>query len=633
MSPRAASGLLARGAADPTADGSGTGLAAATAVPSSGWAPRGTLRRALRLLEVDRARFAAAALLGTGALGCAVALAAVSAWLIARASQMPPVLSLSVATVAVRAFGIGRGVLRYCERLVSHDVALRGMAALRTTLYARLAEGHPEAGVRLRRGDLLARVGADVDAVGDAVVRGLLPAAVAALLGVGSVTAMSLFWPPAGAALAACLLLAGVLAPLLSLRALRVAETRAVEGRAASTAAALAALDGAGPLAVAGRLDDVLADLRAADRAVASAADASARPAALGAGVGQLAVGLAVLAALVTGVPGVVSGALAPVELAVVVLTPLAAFEATALLPAAAAQLARSRAAAARVLAVLDDAARPVTGAAPTPEPAVLGAPDAPVLRADGITVARPGGPALLRDLALEVRPGRLVAVVGPSGSGKTTTLLTLAGLLPPAAGSVTLDGVDVTALPNDQRASRVVLAAEDAHVFGTSVLENLRVARGDVTADEADALLRAVGLGDWLDALPDGLGTLLGPDGRTVSGGERRRLLVARALAAPAPLVLLDEPVEHLDPAAADDLVRRLAARSDRGFVVVTHRTSALAHADLVVRVHADGSLAVGTHAQLLAHDPEHRADAAAQEPTAVPPTPARGDQEPRRD
>lgn len=628
MSPRAASALLARGAADPTADGSGAGLAADAAPATSGRAPRGTLRRALGLLEVDRARFAAAALLGTGALGCAVALAAVSAWLIARASQMPPVLSLSVATVAVRAFGIGRGVLRYCERLVSHDVALRGMASLRTTLYARLAAGHPEAGVRLRRGDLLARVGADVDAVGDAVVRGLLPAAVAALLGVGSVTAMSLFWPPAGAALAACLLLAGVLAPLLSLRALRVAETRAVEGRAASTAAALAALDGAGPLAVAGRLDDVVADLRAADRAVASAADASARPAALGAGVGQLAVGLAVLAALVTGVPGVVSGALAPVELAVVVLTPLAAFEATALLPAAAAQLARSRAAAARVLAVLDDA-----GAAPDPEPAVLGAPDAPVLRADGVTVARPGGPALLRDLALELRPGRLVAVVGPSGSGKTTTLLTLAGLLPPAAGSVSLDGVDVTVLPNDQRASRVVLAAEDAHVFGTSVLENLRVARGDVTADEADGLLRAVGLGDWLDALPDGLDTLLGPDGRTVSGGERRRLLVARALAAPAPLVLLDEPVEHLDPVAADDLVRRLAARSDRGFVVVTHRTTALAHADLVVRVHADGRLAVGTHAQLLAHDPEHRADAAAQEPSDVPPAPARGDQEPRRD
>ncbi len=228
-----------------------------------------------------------------------------------------------------------------------------------------------------------------------------------------------------------------------------------------------------------------------------------------------------------------------------------------------------------------------------------------------------------MRGLTLELAPGRLVAVVGPSGSGKTTALLTLAGLLPPAAGVVTLDGVDVTSVPNEQRAARVVLAAEDAHVFGTSVLENLRVARGDVTADEADALLREVGLGAWLHALPDGLDTLLGPDGRSVSGGERRRLLVARALAAPAPLVLLDEPVEHLDAATADDLVRRLAARTGRGFVVVTHRTTALEHADLVVRVHADGSLVAGTHAELLATDAEHRADAAAQAAASDPSAP----------
>ena len=170
---------------------------------------RGTLRRAVRLLDLDPRRFALALLLGTLALGCAVALAAVSAWLIARASQMPPVLQLSVATVAVRAFGIGRGVLRYLERLVSHDVALRGMTQLRTTLYDRLAVARPETLLRLRRGDLLARVGADVDAVGDVVVRGLLPAGVAAALGVGTVLAMCAFWPPAGLALGACLAAGG----------------------------------------------------------------------------------------------------------------------------------------------------------------------------------------------------------------------------------------------------------------------------------------------------------------------------------------------------------------------------------------------------------------------------------------
>ncbi|WP_268904349.1 ABC transporter transmembrane domain-containing protein, partial [Cellulomonas algicola] len=213
--------------------------------------PRGTLRRAVRLLDVDLRRVALATLLGTLALGCAVALAAVSAWLIARASQMPPVLQLSVATVAVRAFGIGRGVLRYLERLVSHDVALRGMTNVRTTLYERLAAGRTAALAGVRRGDLLARVGADVDTVGDVVVRGLLPAVVAVCLGVGTVVAMCAFWVPAGLALAGCLLLAGVVAPALAARASRTTERHAADARADLSATALGLLDDAGPLAVA----------------------------------------------------------------------------------------------------------------------------------------------------------------------------------------------------------------------------------------------------------------------------------------------------------------------------------------------------------------------------------------------
>ncbi|MBO9555103.1 MAG: thiol reductant ABC exporter subunit CydC, partial [Cellulomonas sp.] len=232
--------------------------------------PRGTLLRALRLLDVDRRRLALAVLLGTLALGCAVALAGTAAWLIARASQMPPVMYLTVATVAVRAFGIGRGVLRYCERLVSHDLALRGMTTLRTTLYERLAAGRPDALVRLRHGDLLARVGSDVDAVGDVVVRGILPAGVASLLGVGTVAAMCAFWVPAGLALAACLLLAGVAAPALAARGARTAERRAVQARADMTATALGLLDDAGPLAVSGRVDGELAALRDADARIAA---------------------------------------------------------------------------------------------------------------------------------------------------------------------------------------------------------------------------------------------------------------------------------------------------------------------------------------------------------------------------
>ncbi|WP_230685109.1 thiol reductant ABC exporter subunit CydC [Cellulomonas sp. JZ18] len=592
----------------------------------------------MRLLDVDARRVALAVLLGTLALGCAVALAAVSAWLIARASQMPPVLTLSVATVAVRTFGIGRGLLRYLERLVSHDVALRGMVALRTTLYARLAAGRPQAVLAVRRGDLLARVGADVDAVGDVVVRGLLPAAVAAVLGVGASAAMALFWPPAGITLAVCLVLAGVVAPWATATGARRAEERGVRARADMTATVLGVLEDAGPLTVAGRLDRELGALRDADHRLAAAADAGARPAALGAALGQLAVGLAVVAALVTGVPAVGAGLLAPVELAVVVLTPLAAFEATSVLPAAAVQVQRSRAAAARVLALLDAAGPdpgPSGGAAATPRTGRTTA-DAetadagPVLRATDLTCGWPGRPPALTAVDVVLAPGRRVAVAGPSGAGKTTLLLTLAGLLPPVAGSVRLDGEDVAALPRDRVVAAAVATTEDAHLFGTSVLENLRVARGDVSAAEAADALERAGLGGWLAGLPDGLGTLLGPDGRTVSGGERRRLLLARALVADAPLLLVDEPAEHLDTATADALLDRLwqlppTRRGDaRGVLVVTHRLATLAAADEVLWVQDGHVVARGTHARLLRDVPGYR-EAVRSERTTQP-VPASG-------
>jgi ATP-binding cassette subfamily C protein CydC len=579
------------------------------------------LWRAVALLDVDGRRVALAVVLGVLALGCAVALAAVSAWLITRAAEMPPVLKLSVATVAVRAFGIGRGLFRYLERLVSHDVALRGMGTLRTTLYSRLAVGRPDATLSLRRGDLLARVGADVDAVGDVVVRGLLPAAVAAVLGLGTVVAMGLFLPAAGATLAVCLVLAGVVAPWLAQRAARTTEQRAASARAEMAATSLGLLEDAGPLAVQGRTEAELARLRAADADLARATDRGAGPAALAAALGNVAVGIAVLAALLVAVPAAAAGTLAPVELAVVVLTPLAAFEATSVLPAAAIQLHRSRAAAARLMSLLDDAAVPDT------EPAVLaGTPERldavgartpgahPALTARGLAVGWPGREPVVRDLDLDLSPGRSVAVVGPSGVGKTTLLLTLAGFLPLRGGALELDGVPLPSVDASARLARLALTTEDAHVFETTVLENLRVARGDASPEEAVAALERAGLGSWLAALPDGVETALGPDARSVSGGERRRLLLARSLLATAPLLLVDEPAEHLDPATADRLVADLltAPRTEperrRGVLVVTHRLSPLAAADEVL-VLRDGVVAArGTHAELLARDAHYR-------------------------
>ena len=550
---------------------------------------RRSLRRAVGLLNLDRSRFALAVVAGTAGMASAVALSGVAAWLIARASQMPDVVALGVAPVAVRLFGISRSVLRYCERLVSHDTALRGMGALRTRLYESLASARTDTVAGLRRGDVLARVGADIDAVGDLVVRAYLPAAVAAVLGAATCLGVGAVYWPAGLILLACLLLSGLVGPLATIRSARIAEQARQRQATELSAEVLAVLEGAPELTVSGRLAGSMRQVASREESLTRLRDRAAVPAAIAAAVDVAAMGLAVLGNLVVGVSAVSAGQLAPVWLAVIVLVPLAAFEATSALGPASVQLVRSAGAACRIVELIEAAeASAASGGATSCAPLQLPKPSAqgPYLKARGLAVGWPGGPVVAEGIDLDLRVGRRVAIVGPSGIGKSTLLATLAGLLEPRGGTLTLDGVPPWQAARSEVAARECLTAEDAHVFHTSVLENLRVARGDVTPTEAGELLRRAGLGRWLEALPEGVETIIGTDATTLSGGERRRLLLARALAAPAPLMLLDEPGEHLDAVTADRLVTDLLTAGDqgRGTLLVTHRLSALEHADEVL-------------------------------------------------
>jgi ATP-binding cassette subfamily C protein CydC len=500
---------------------------------------------------------------------------------------MPPVLSLQVAVVGVRAFGITRGVSRYIERLTAHRVALSGMTNLRVQLYERMASGSGTGAATFKRGDVLARVGADIDDVGDLVVRGIIPALVAAVLMIGSSLAVAAFLPLAGLAVFVCLSVVAVGGPLATFRAARISELMASAARSEVSAASLGIIENASELRVSGQLGPAMEALKTHEEQLTKATDAVARPSAFANALTEAGVGLALISTLILSAMAWRAGALTAPEVAVIVLMPLAAFESVAGLSAAAAQVYKSRAAATRIVALADAGHSPApVGAAPAP--AIRQAPDG-VLEAKNLSVGWQEDRPVVQGVALTLAPGQAIGLVGRSGAGKTTLLTALAGLIEPQAGSVTVGDTSLGNLTSEARAGTVAFIAEDAHIFATTVLENLRVANGSLSEDEAVAVLRQVGLDHWLEGLPDGIGTLLGSGADTISGGERRRLLLARALVSQARYILLDEPAEHLDPAAGKHLTAQLiaAARAaGRGLLVVSHQEDTLAGTDHVYRV-----------------------------------------------
>ncbi|MFE6783646.1 thiol reductant ABC exporter subunit CydD [Streptomyces sp. NPDC057680] len=559
--------------------------------------PAAVLARVRDMAGELKGRMGLALLLGSLALGSAVGLMAVSGWLISRASEQPPVLYLMMAVTATRAFGIGRAVFRYAERLVSHDAVLRMLAELRVSVYRRLERIAPAGLRRTRRGDLLSRLVQDVDALQDYWLRWLLPAGAALVVGVASAGFTAWLLPEAGAVLAVGLLVAGVLVPAVSGALARRAERRLAPARGALATAVADLLRGCAELTVAGALRDRIQRTRAADRTLTGIASRQAAAAALGAGLSALVCGLTVAAAAVVGVRAVADGRLDGVALAVVVLTPLAAFEAVTGLPLAVQYRQRVRHSAERVFEVLD---APV----PVHEPARPETPPASPfpLELSGLAARHAGQDReALAGFRLTLEAGRRVAVVGASGSGKTTLAQVLLRFLDVEAGMYRLGGVPAWELDGDAVRRLVGLCAQDAHLFDSSVRENLRLARTGASDEELREALRRARLLDWVDGLPEGLDTLVGEHGSRLSGGQRQRLALARALLADFPVLVLDEPAEHLDLATADALTDDLLrATEGRTTVLITHRLHGLDAVDEVLVLDEGRTVQRGPYAEL---------------------------------
>ncbi len=553
-----------------------------------------SLRWILRLGRSGRGRLTIAIVLGALASGSAIGLAATAAWLISRASQHPPVLHLMVAIVAVRAFGLARGVLRYGERLTGHDASFRILGDLRVATVERLEDVLPihSDTDQLTTSALLSRFVTDVDGLQDLWVRVLLPYASSAVVGAGTVALIVVLVPPAGIALAVSLLVAAVLAPLISVRAARGAGAQLAPLRAGYEAAVLDLLDGATELSVYGALPARLADLDRRDRAMTRTEARSALAAGSGAAVATLAAGLAMWAGLWFGAEAVHARTLAAASLAVVVLVPLAVHEVFAGLSPAAAQLPALAGAAQRLRDVFDEppaAHEPVAPAEPPNGPYGLRVHD---LHARWT----PGGPEILRGIDLDISPGTQTLIVGPSGTGKSTLAAVLLRLLDPTGGSIDLVGaaaaIPLEHMAGDDVRSIIGWCAQDAYIFDSTIEANLRLARPDASTDEIDEALRRARLGGWVGSLPNGLQTMVGEHGKHLSGGQRQRLALARTLLSRRPIVIFDEPTEHLDEAEASALAADIVeTTSGTTVIIVTHRPELFPSVTTVYRLE-DGTL-----------------------------------------
>lgn len=529
---------------------------------------------------------AAAALAGAAAL-CSVGLAAASAWLIATAALRPPLLTLQVGIAAVQAFGIGRAVLRYAERLSGHDATLRLLADLRVRVYRALARRAPAGMAAERGGDLLANLTSDIDAVQDLFLKVLLPVAGVVLSCTGLLLFDLLALPSSALLLCLGISVGAVLVPLVARATSRGAETRTAAVRARlteHTVDLLSALPDLVAYGAAARHAKLIAE---DDRQLSALERRSALAGGLGQALNLLAAGTTCAALAVVAGHAVRAGHVGGPIAAALVLAPLALFELLATLPDAARAYDHGRAGWERLRRIADAPAL-----VPTPErPKSLAWTAESVLEFERVTALWPDPdprsrqtiescddtePALC-DVSFQVRAGQQVEISGPSGIGKSTLAALAARFLDPASGAVRIDGTDLREIDPDRIRDTVVVCGQDAHLFDTTIRENLRIARPDVTDDELSRVLRAVRLDDWVAALPAGVNTAVGQFGDAVSGGERQRIALARVLLSRAPVVVLDEPLAHLDAdtAAAVELnLRRelrgrtvLWIRHDRAF------------------------------------------------------------------
>ncbi|MBV1838345.1 thiol reductant ABC exporter subunit CydC [Acetobacter estunensis] len=487
-----------------------------------------------------------------------------------------------VTTLALRVFGVSRIVLRYAERLYAHDAMFRALATLRVWFFRSLAKG-AAAGLGFRRaGDLLSRLVNDVETLDGLYLRLLLPLAGAILTFPVLVVALS----RANALLAVligCLFaISALFVPLAAARLSRREGAALAHAQAALRVSVLDLVSGMREIRVFGAGPRMLDRVSLAnDRLLARQKHQSRRLALVG-GVSQLCTQTAVLL-LLAAIAGIGFDRIAPVTGVGLLFLTLTAFEGAGSLARAGMLAGNMGAAAQRVVAVADEHPVPHQSV-----PAATTMPQTFDVLYDHVGFRwREDRPWVYEDFSLDIPVGSRVALLGPSGAGKSTLAALLLKAVYPQKGRILLGGVDIAALPDEWVRRHVAWLSQATHLFDDTIRNNLLLGTPEASEEALWTALDEAAIGDFVRTLPDGLNTWLGEGGVKVSGGQGRRIALARTLLSDAPILVLDEPATGLDAQTEQDFFLTLnRVATGRTVILIAHRLTGVEHLDRVWRI-----------------------------------------------